>query len=522
MRMYERWEAVTALMALGATVPDAPQRMLQRFPSIWRWRANPAGIVVLGAARHPGRIAIVDDQSEVSFASLEHRTSAIAASWRDAGIGEQSTVGVLAGNGQLFLEAWIAAAKLGADIVYLNGAFPAPQVAQVVEDEGIDVLVYDDELAAAAALAKPALAIDQAAIQRAASEREPVSLRPPGRVGRMIVLTSGTTGKPKGAARSGSGNPLDAAGILTCIPFLPGEVSVVAAPLFHGLGLFTTNLTLALGGTVVLRRKFSPEQTLLDIADREATVLVAVPVMLQRILELPRRRTAMFDTSSLRVVICGGAQLPGDLARRFMDRFGDVLYNVYGSTETALATVAPPRDLRSAPGTAGRTVPGTTVAVLDDSGRPVRAGSTGRVFVGSSLGFDGYTGGGSKDAVGNLLCTGDLGHIDRSGRLFVDGREDDMIISGGENVFPGEVEDLLSKHPAVAEAAVIGVSDPEFGQRLKAFVVCRRQVPVSPEELRSYVHDHLARFKTPREIVFLDHMPRTATGKILKRELRAL
>jgi acyl-CoA synthetase (AMP-forming)/AMP-acid ligase II len=522
MRVYERWETAAALMAMSATMPETPQRMLQRFPDIWRWRANPASIVLLGAARHPARTAIVDDDTRVTFGELEHRASAIASAWRADGLGEQSTVGILATNGHVFLQAGLAAAKLGADIVYLNGAFPAPQVAQVVQEEGIDVLAYDEELAPATSLATPAHSIGQAAME-AAAVHDHADLQPPSRVGRVILLTSGTTGRPKGAARSGagSGNPLDAAGILTCLPVLPGEVSVVAAPLFHALGLFTANLTLALGGTVVLRRKFSPEQTLEDIAAHEATVLVAVPLMLQRILELPPKRTNMIDTSSLRIVVCGGAQLQGDLAQRFMDRFGDVLYNVYGSTETALATVALPRDLRAAPGTAGRPVPGTTVVVVDHNGRRAPAGVIGRVFVGSALGFDGYTGGGSKDRIGNLIATGDLGHVDRSGRLFIDGREDDMIISGGENVFPAEVEDLLSVHPAVAEVAVIGVPDEEFGQRLRAFVVLRPDQTVTQAELKAYVHDHLARFKTPREIVFLDSLPRTATGKILKRELRA-
>jgi acyl-CoA synthetase (AMP-forming)/AMP-acid ligase II len=521
MRLYERWEAVTTLLALGASLPDTPWLTVQRLPSIWRWRSNPAGIVVLGAARHPDRPAIVDDGSELSYGELDARTSAIALRWRSAGLDEDTTVGVLAGNGRTFVEASVAAQKLGADVVYLNGAFQAPQVAQVVQDEGIDVLAFDDEHAKAATQRGHRLAVDEAELQRLGAAHEPVDLPPPRRPGRVIVLTSGTTGRPKGAARSGRlSSPLDGAGILTCIPFAPREVAVVAAPMFHGLGLFSSNLTLALGGTVVLRGRFDPERTLGDVAERRATVLVVVPLMLQRILELPRRRIRLFDTSSLRVVVCGGAQLPAELARRFMDQFGEVLYNVYGSTETALATVAPPRDLRAAPGTAGRPVPGSTVAIVDDSGRPARTGTSGRVFVGSSFGFEGYTTGGGKDQIGRLIATGDVGHFDRWGRLFVDGREDDMIISGGENVFPGEVEDLLGEHPAVAEAAVVAVDDSAFGQRLRAFVVPRPGSLVDEDELKAYVHDRLARFKTPRDVVFVDSLPRTATGKVLKRELR--
>ena len=335
MRFYERFEAAAALMSVSATMPGDPYRMLQRFPDIWRWRANPAGIVVLGAARRPQRVAIADDDGDVTFLELNRRTDAIATAWRAAGLGEQSTVGVLARNGHIFMEASLAAAKLGADVVYLNGAFAARQVAEVVSDEQVDVLFYDDALAEAAWLASPTVAVTEAAISRAAEQRGSDRLAPPSRVGRVVVLTSGTTGRPKGASRPGSAGAaktLDAAGILTCIPFLPGEVSVVGAPLFHGLGLFTSNLTLMLNGTVVLRSRFDPEQTLQDISDRRATVLVAVPVMLQRMLELPEHRLDLFDTSSLRIVISGGAQLSGDLAARFMDRFGDIL-----STSTAPA-----------------------------------------------------------------------------------------------------------------------------------------------------------------------------------------
>jgi acyl-CoA synthetase (AMP-forming)/AMP-acid ligase II len=525
MRLYERWEAAAALMSVSATLPDAPYRMLQHLPEIWRWRANPAGIVVLGAARNPDRIALIDDDAEVTFAELDRRTNAVAASWRAAGLGEQSIIGVLARNGRLFMEASIAAAKIGADVVYLNGSFAPRQVADVVAHESIDVLFYDDELAPAAALANPSVAVTEAAIARSARETGGEGLAPPSRTGRVVVLTSGTTGRPRGAGRDGStsaSKALDAAGILSCIPFAPGERAVIAAPLFHGLGLFTANLTLMLNGPVILRRRFDPEQVLRDISDRQATLLVAVPVMLQRIMELPPRTLDLYDTSSLRVVISGGAALPGELALRFMDRFGDVLYNVYGSSETALATVALPRDLRSAPGTAGHPVPGVKLAILDEDGRPVPDGATGRVFVGSPFGFDGYTGGGSKDAVAGLLATGDLGHLDRRGRLSIDGREDDMIISGGENVFPGEVEDLLSEHPAVAEVSVIGVPDAAFGERLRAFIVPRAGAPATAEQLQTYVHDRLARFKTPREVVFVESLPRTATGKVLKRELRTI
>jgi acyl-coenzyme A synthetase/AMP-(fatty) acid ligase len=248
--------------------------------------------------------------------------------------------------------------------------------------------------------------------------------------------------------------------------------------------------------------------------------------MIQRILALPPGVRGRYDTSSLRVVALSGSALPGELAVQFMDAFGDVLFNLYGSTEVGWAAVADPADLRAAPGTAGRVPAGTSVQILDGDGQPVTRGVTGRIFVRSVLGFDGYTGGGGKEARHGHLASGDLGHFDAAGRLYVDGREDDMIVSGGENVFPREVEDLLAGHPGVAEAAVIGVPDDEFGQSLTAYVV-RTSNPdhagadLGATDIQDYVHARLARFKVPRHVMFIDVLPRNATGKVVKRQLAA-
>jgi fatty-acyl-CoA synthase len=241
--------------------------------------------------------------------------------------------------------------------------------------------------------------------------------------------------------------------------------------------------------------------------------------MLQRAMELPDEVVRRYDLSTLRVIAASGSALPGELSSRVMDRFGDVLYNLYGSTEVAWATVATPQEMRAAPGTAGRPPRGTVVRLYDEDGVEVPAGATGRIFVGNEMAFDGYTGGGGKASLNGLLSSGDVGHFDAEGRLFVDGRDDEMIVSGGENVFPREVEDLLSDHPSIEEAAVVGVDDAEFGQRLKAHVVLRAGRGLDEAQVKAYVKEHLARYKVPREVVFLPELPRNATGKIVKREL---
>jgi fatty-acyl-CoA synthase len=278
---------------------------------------------------------------------------------------------------------------------------------------------------------------------------------------------------------------------------------------------------MSLGSTTILRRRFDPKATLAALAEHKAEALVVVPTMLQRIVKLPEDEIRAFDTSALRVIFAAGSALPPDVGNRAMELFGDVIYNLYGSTEVAVATVATPDEWRKAPGTVGRAPVGCRVALYDSDGARITAPDTiGRIFVGSGLRFTGYTGGGSKEEIDGLLSSGDVGHFDAAGLLFIDGRDDDMIVSGGENVFPAEVEALLVEHPAVADAAVIGVPDDEFGQRLKAFVVVRDGHEIGADEIREHVRANLARHKVPRDVEFLGELPRNATGKLLRKQLQ--
>jgi fatty-acyl-CoA synthase len=434
-------------------------------------------------------------------------------------------------NHRGFVEATVATAKLGADVVYLNTAFAGPQLAEVVDREGPRALIYDEEFDGL---------LEQAGADRlrfiawqesdggsdptlddliaAGSDRLPPV---PGRVGRTVILTSGTTGSPKGANRSSPQSLDPAISLLSKIPLRRGQTTHIAAPLFHSWGFAHFTIGLMLNSTLVLHRRFDPEASLAAIARTRADSLVVVPVMMQRILDLPAETRRAYDTSSLSVVAASGSALPGDLATEWMDEFGDTLYNLYGSTEVAWATIAGPAEMRAAPGTAGTPPRGTVVRLYDELGRPVPQGETGRIFVGNEFLFEGYTGGGTKDEIDGLMATGDVGRFDAGGRLFVEGRDDEMIVSGGENVFPKEVEDLLARHEAVVEAAAVGVPDAEFGQRLLAFVVRKPGADVGETGLKAYVKGNLARYKVPREIRFVDELPRNATGKVLKRELEA-
>ena len=518
------------LLQTGIFQPTRPDRALRSLAALHNWGPTAAAAYTGAAARYPNRAAIVDDRGTLTFAEVDRRTNALAHALSSAGVGERDGVAIMARNHRGFIEATVACSKLGASALYLNTAFAAPQIADVLERERPVAVVYDQEFAEIVASgasgrksfiswAEPGEDVQAPVLEQLIAGGQRSALRPPRERGRVVILTSGTTGTPKGAARKQPDSLEPVAALFSKIPLRALGTTVIAAPMFHSWGYAHFTLALPLGSTIVLRRRFDPEETLRAVAEHRASALALVPVMLQRILDLGPEKIARYDLGSLAVIALSGSALPGELATRAMDTFGDVLYNLYGSTEVAWATIATPEDLRAAPGTAGRAPLGTVVKLLDEDGQEVPHGSSGRIFVANEMMFDGYTGGGGKEIVRGLMSTGDVGHLDADGRLFVDGRDDEMIVSGGENVFPREVEDLLADHAAIEEAAVVGVPDQEFGQRLKAFVVPRNGEELSEEAVKGYVKANLARYKVPREVVFLAQLPRNATGKVLKREL---
>ena len=518
----------------GIVSPVRPDKLLRIGLALQRWGPTPAAAYTAAAIRHPDETAIIDELGTLTFREVHERTNALAHALADAGIGEGDGVAIMCRNHRGFIDATVACSKLGANALYLNTQFAGPQITDVVKREKPIALIYDSEFEELvhdagrrrkrfiawhevdedATRPKDALLED---LMAGGDVSDPV---PPAEKGRVVILTSGTTGTPKGANRSQPESLDPAAALFSKIPFKTRETTMVAAPMFHSWGFAHFTLGMGLASTLVLRRKFDPEATLQACAEHEATTLAVVPVMLQRILELPDEVIDRYDTSALRIIAASGSALPGELAVKVMDHFGDVLYNLYGSTEVAWATIATPEDMRAAPGTAGRPPRGTVVKIYSEDGQELGPCETGRIFVGNEMLFEGYTGGGNKDVLDGLMATGDVGHFDRGGRLFVDGRDDEMIVSGGENVFPRELEDLLHDHPGVEEVAVIGVPDEKFGQRLKAFVVAAKgSKKPSEAELKAYVKSNLAGYKVPREIAFLGELPRNATGKIVKREL---
>lgn len=489
------------LVKAGVIRPLGPRGLSGTVRGYLHWNITLAWGYQTGAGRHPDRAAIIDDDGVLTYAEVNERTSRLAHAFRT---GER--VGLLCRNHRGFIETMTACTKIGADAVLLNTGLSKGQLAQVAQDQKIDRIVADREFADVLPPEIPTYFNDELESLIANGPTTPLPRRPPR--GRLIILTSGTTGTPKGARRPEPASLAPAAALLSRIPLRHGDVISITSPLFHAWGLAAFQLGLVLGATLVLRRKFDPAQALKDA--EQCTAMFVVPVMLQRMLETPHR-------PKLRIIASSGSSLPPRVAARTLEEFGPVLYNLYGSTEVSWASIATPEEMLRAPGTAGQPPLGTRLAIVDDQGRPVAPGETGRIFVGNEMLFDGYTNGTSKESLNGLMSTGDLGYL-RDGLLFVAGRDDEMIISGGENVYPREVEDLLSTLDGVTEVAVLGVEDDEFGQRLVAFVAGAKTL--TAEHVRDHVRANLARFSVPRDVFFVNELPRNAAGKVLKRQLR--
>ncbi|MBC6445570.1 AMP-binding protein [Actinokineospora xionganensis] len=515
---------VSTLAKAGILAPARPDKMFKQLKAVATWGGTMVAGYTAAAAREPGKTAVIDPTGRRTFGEIADRSGRLAEGLRELGVRAGSKVGILARNHAMFIESLVAFGKLGADVVMLNTALSAEQVVEVVRRHRVKVLVVDDEFAGKVdylpvTVTRLWTGSKSPTLESVIAENEPGTFTPPKEPGRLIVMTSGTSGTPKGARRPTPPGLGSAAMVLSRIPMKVGDSVLIAAPIFHSWGLVGVQIGMVLRATLSLQRTFDAEATLRAIEKHRITTLFVVPIMLQRMLALPDHVRERYDTSSLRIVASSGSAIPGTVVTGFMDVFGDILYNFYGSTEVSAGAIATPADLRAAPTTAGRSPLGSTLGILGPDGEQVPPGSVGRIFVGNDMLFDGYTDGVAREIRHQLMDTGDRGYFDADGRLFVSGRDDEMIVSGGENVFPRPVEEVLSALPQVDDVAVVGVPDDEYGQRLAAYLVLRAGARLDAELVRSYVHQRLARFSVPRDVLFVDELPRNPTGKVLKRLL---
>ena len=525
---------ISTMARAGVIAPMRPDKYLRIVSAMQRENMAITSGFAAAAQRCPDRAGLVDELGILTWRQIDRRADALAAALQALPGGQPEVIGLMARNHRGFVDALIAANRIGADVLLLNTSFAGPAMAEVLEREGEGksvAVIYDEEFTEVvdrAVSGRPDTArivawtdgpVNYPTVERLIAEhgdREPQRASTKGRV---ILLTSGTTGTPKGASHSG-GDPSVLKSILDRTPWRTEQPVVVVAPMFHAWGFSQLAFAASMSCTIITRRKFDPEATLELIDRHRATGLCVVPVMFDRIMELPAEVLDRYSGRSLRFAAASGSRMRPDVVIAFMDRFGDVIYNNYNATEAGMIATATPRDLRAAPDTAGRPAEGTEIRILDAELNELPVGEVGSIYVRNSTQFDGYTSGQTKAFHEGFMCSGDVGYVDDAGRLFVVGRDDEMIVSGGENVYPIEVEKTLAAHDDVAEAAVLGVDDEKFGQRLEAFVVLRPGAAATPEELKQHVREHLANFKVPRAITVLDELPRGTTGKISRKELQ--
>ncbi|MCW2520838.1 MAG: acyl-CoA synthetase [Mycobacterium sp.] len=524
---------LTTMVRAGVIAPLRPDKYLRIATAMARENLGITSGFASAAQRCPDRPGLVDELGTLTWRDIDQRADAFAAALQALPTGAPRVIGIMARNHRGFVESLIAANRIGADVLLLNTAFAGPALAEVVSREDVDAVVYDEEFTPTVdrALAEKTDAVRIVAWRDTEDHDRSVETMigenfgsQPDRASsksKVILLTSGTTGTPKGATHSG-GSPMTLKGILDRTPWHAEEVTVVVAPMFHAWGFAQLAFSAMMACTIVTRRKFDAEATLKLVDRHQATGLCVVPVMFDRIMALPDDVLARYSGRSLRFAAASGSRMRPDVVIAFMDRFGDVVYNNYNATEAGMIATATPADLRAAPDTAGRPAEGTDIRILDADRREVPTGDVGTIFVRNSTQFDGYTSGATKDFHDDYMSSGDVGYVDSSGRLFVVGRDDEMIVSGGENVYPIEVEKTLATHPEVTEAVVLGAHDETYGQRLVAFVVLEAGAAATPDVLKDHVRANLANYKVPRDITVLAELPRGSTGKILRRDLQEL
>src|SRR4051794_39291464 len=534
-RLTETLGIVATMSRARLLAPMRPDKYLRIAAAMQRENMGITSEFAAAAQRCPDRPGLVDELGTLTWREIDQRADALAAGLQALpGGAAPKVLGIMARNHRGFVESLIAANRIGADVLLLNTSFAGPALAEIVAREDVDAVIYDEEFAESVdrALAdqpdatriiawtdgpQEGLTVEQLITEHTGREPQRASTK-----NKVILLTSGTTGSPKGAKHSGGsdGGPGILKAILDRTPWRAEEPVVVVAPMFHAWGFSQLVFAASLACTVVTRRKFDPEATLELIDRHRATGLCVVPVMFDRIMELPDDVRNKYSGRSLRFAAASGSRMRPDVVTKFMDQFGDVIYNNYNATEAGMIATATPEDLRAAPDTAGKPAGGTEIRILDSDFNELLTGQVGTIYVRNSSQFDGYTSGKTKDFHDGFMSSGDIGRFDDAGRLFVVGRDDEMIVSGGENVYPIEVEKTLTSHSDVAEASVIGVDDEQFGQRLVAFVVLTGGSSATPDILKQHVRDNLANYKVPREITILDELPRSSTGKIVRRELQ--
>ncbi|HEY0251564.1 MAG TPA: AMP-binding protein [Kofleriaceae bacterium] len=532
----------------GVVAPIRPTSLAKLIRTARHSKVGPHLAVMFHAASHPDKEAIVEygerGVSRLTWGEYDAAINRLANALVARGAKGGSRIATMLPNCTEYLVAQQAIARMGGTAVQIGYRLKAQEIAHILENSQPSVtIVHAEYLPAMREARKLAGKTDEIIVvggtresthpgvtewARALAGGDPE--QPPrvdaGDGGGVIVYTSGTTGKPKGASRSYKKTGFESvADMISQMDVRANDRHLVVCPLYHSAAPAFVAIMMALGATTILQTHFEPEQCLQIIEKEQVTCTLMVPTMLIRLAALPPETIAKYSTKSLRWVMSGAAPLSTEAARRFMQTYGPILWNFYGSTETGLVTLAGPGDHVTRPGTIGKAMRGNSIRLLDEQGHAVAVGQVGELYARNSTLITGYHGNEKATTEAQrdgYYSVGDIGRVDGDGYYYLESRKHDMVISGGVNIYPREIEDHLSTHPKILEAAVVGVPDPEWGETLRAFIVLRAGEQLTDREVIEYCREGLADYKRPRKVTFLADLPRNPTGKVLKRELRDL
>lgn len=490
----------------------APSGLGRLAGSFFRCGVNLMALMRYAAKRFPRKVAITDDTAQHTYCALYTRTLNLATTLHTTyGLAPGHKVAISCRNHASLVSAIFAASATGADIYMLSPEMSAAQLSAICARHNFHLFIHDADLApklpaSLGGLRLPAYGADGDSVASLCEKHTPAARRYE-RAGNLVVLTGGTTGEHKTAPRrQGVARYVSPLLALISGAALHKSRSVfIGTPICHGYGLAALFMAVLLGNEVCLTTHFAAPAACTLIRTRKADTAVIVPIMLQRMLAHDASALA-----SLSKVISGGAALSEALAQHTLATLGPVLCNLYGTSEAGVSLMALPADLAMHPGTIGRAIPGVELRITGCDGRTLDSGQVGHLHLRNRWAMN--------QAAGQWIATGDLARIDEEGYCYLMGRTDDMIISGGMNVYPLAIENALLQHPAITECAVVGVADEEFGQRLVAFAVAEG---INGDELRQWLKDKVARYEMPREIRVVETLPYTAMGKPDKRTLQA-
>lgn len=501
-----------------------------------RENQNPSSIYAIHGANRPDHPALIHRGRVITYGELENRLARFGEGLRRRGLVRKESVLVVLRNRPEFVEVSAGLQRVGCASVAVSYRSTAKELAFLIENSGARFVVFEhdlfptiDEAAKLVGFPRERLVavgekVTGTTYYEDVLHAPPAVLEGDDEAAAVVTYTSGTTGKPKGAVRRFPRDMfVSALEFIAETPLHTSDIHLVVCPLYHMTAYGFLTFTHLVGATAVIADEFKPEVFFELVERHRVTTTALVPTMLQRLVSVDRAVIARYRTRSLRAIFCGGAALTGQLANDAMNLFGDIVYNFYGATETGVVTLGKPPDLRAASGTIGKALPGNAIRLLDDDGREVPAGGVGELYVKNGQLVAGYHK--NDDATNDSMregffSVGDLARVDENGRYFIEGRKRDMVISGGVNVYPAEVEAALEEHPKIFEAAVIGVADAEWGEKVKAFVVTMPGEKLDLDELKTFLRERLAGPKIPREYALIDKLPRNPTGKVLKNELR--